>query len=110
MKREVFTHINEEKRTVVSVIKVDDETGDYRKFTGKAKCAPEDNFDLETGKKLSLARAWLKYDEAELKEILANREACVELLEILDKEVEKRQAIRHRTISKIEKLEESLKD
>ena len=33
-------------------------------YVGVAKCSPEDKFDLETGKKIALARAQVKYHAA----------------------------------------------
>ena len=50
------------------------------------------------------------YSEKQKLGFIAARKLFFTQNEILDEEVEKRQAIRHRTISKIVKLEESLKD
>ena len=36
-------------------------------YKGKAKCAPEDTFDLEYGKKLAARRAQEKYENAKLR-------------------------------------------
>lgn len=64
MKYQIKTYVNEEKKIVVTSIY------DFnKKYTGKAKCSDEDKFDLNIGKQISLKRAWIKYDEAKLKEI-----------------------------------------
>lgn len=64
MKYQIKTYINKEKRTVVTSIY------DFnKKYIGKAKCSKDDEFDLNIGKQISLKRAWIKYDEAKLKEI-----------------------------------------
>ena len=50
--KEINTYVNEEKGTVACVIKVNGLLG-YNKFVRKAKCLPEDKFDVELGKKLA---------------------------------------------------------
>ena len=63
-------YINEEKRTVVCKIISDCYTlYPYKTFVGKAKCDPEDKFDVEKGKKIAKLRAYTKYNKNELKDI-----------------------------------------
>ena len=40
-------------------------------FVGKAKCSPEDTFDVETGKKIAFKRAYKKYVAAKKKVLTA---------------------------------------
>lgn len=40
-------------------------------FVGKAKCSPDDTFDVETGKKIAFKRAYKKYVAAKKKAITA---------------------------------------
>lgn len=62
--KEIESYVNEDKRTVVTTIRVEDYMGDIdAKFTGKAKCSPEDKFDEKMGKKISKQRAWIKYNK-----------------------------------------------
>lgn len=63
------TYVDELKKTVVTVIYKDLGFGEFKKIVGKSKCAPEDIFDQEFGKKLSSTRAWLKEKEFERKEL-----------------------------------------
>ena len=70
-------YVNEEKKVVVCVLIVTDEIlnklhkyglaeeyfpyeSDVRKYTGVARCAPEDEFDVEYGKRLAEYRASYK--------------------------------------------------
>lgn len=62
--KEIESYVNENKRTVVTTIKVKDYMGDIdAKFIGKAKCSPEDKFDEKIGKKISKQKAWIKYNK-----------------------------------------------
>lgn len=115
MKKSVKTYVNEEKGVVVTkIIEVtkgfnffDDI---YDVYQGKAKCSPEDKFDVETGKKLSLARAWLKYDEAKLKDIREEKEDLEqELSELTKLELDQIELI-ERTQRRIEELTDSVED
>lgn len=69
IKKNVKTYVNEKKKTVVTVIEAYIEIPEngstfFKKFVGKAKCSPEDKFDVEIGKKISKNRAWIKYNDA----------------------------------------------
>ena len=59
-----------------------------RRYCGKAKCHPEDTFDVEKGKEIAKARAMQKYDEAKLMAFqrIANRVS--DLLDRMDRAVE----------------------
>jgi hypothetical protein len=59
--------IDEEKRTVVAM-----STFAGKVITGVARCAPEDEFNIEAGKKLAAARCSVKIAEKRLK----RAEAC----------------------------------
>jgi hypothetical protein len=54
--------IDEEKRTIVAM-----STFAGKVVTGVARCAPGDEFDIETGKKIAAARCSLKIAEKRLK-------------------------------------------
>ena len=69
-------------------------------YTGKAKCSPEDKFDIELGKKISLTRAWLKYnvsrakclqEEAKFisKELINNKREMQKQLDLIEKNEDK---------------------
>lgn len=111
--------INEDKKTVVTVIYetfADEEDiffldkPIYAKFTGKAKCSPEDTFDIELGKKLSLARAWLKRDMAYRKYLDEQIEEAQNTLDNLEKEEEEITNKIEATIAKIEELADSTEE
>ena len=38
-------------------------------FVGKAKCSPDDTFDVEKGKKIAFKRAYMKYTAVKMKTI-----------------------------------------
>lgn len=92
-------YVNKEKRTVVCVLECDEFSAvdfvernhsirgeyfahDYKKyvmpmrFEGKAKCAPEDEFDEELGKLIAFDRAKAKYDRA----LMSNTRNLIEML------------------------------
>lgn len=54
--------VNEAKKTAVCVLEVEDLLGSWNslRFTGKAKCSPEDQWNEETGKKIAYSRAYIK--------------------------------------------------
>lgn len=110
MSKKINTYVNEEKRVVVSVIVEEDEYGFMHKYTGKAKCSKEDVFDINVGKKLSLARAWLKYDYSELKSIQETKEFLSNMIEDLQNEEIKQNEQIKRTLNKIEELCDSIED
>ena len=59
--------VKEDERVVVCIMSVwNDEYTNPRKFrfSGVAKCSPEDTFDEETGKKIAQRRALLKFKKA----------------------------------------------
>lgn len=69
--KEIESYVNEDKRTVVTTIRIKDYMGDIdANFIGKAKCSPEDKFDEKIGKKISKLASKAKqmyeeYDEYE---------------------------------------------
>lgn len=54
--------VNEEKKTVVCILEVEYLLGSWEslRFTGKAKCSPDDQWDVETGRKIAYSRAYIK--------------------------------------------------
>lgn len=61
-------------------------------FIGKAKCSPDDTFDVETGKKIAFKRAYKKYVAAKKKALVAfveeNKKVTEEFLKATDKLVD----------------------
>lgn len=111
MWKEFKTYINPEKRTVVTTIKERDFFNDnLEKYTGKSKCSPEDNFDIELGKRLSLSRAWLKYDECKLKFIQKEKSLIEDKLQYLKNEESQIMDIIDRTLDRIENLVNSTEE
>lgn len=102
--KEINTYVNEEKGTIACVIKVNRLLG-YNKFVGKAKCLPEDKFDVELGKKLASARAYQKYDEAKLRYLWKKRDNMQKILDEIDADIERQEEILDRTIDRRIKLE-----
>lgn len=114
-KKVVKTYIDEDKKVVVTKIKVrdfcfDDFFMEERNYTGKAKCSPEDIFDVELGKKISLTRAWLKYDTARLKELQEINTMLNEKLIENKRELEKQTNLVERTKNKIIELTDSVEE
>lgn len=77
-------------------------------FVGKAKCSPDDVFDIEKGKKIAFKRAFAKYTRAKNRELtrfkswlVSNNEAFVK---VIDKLLEKYEATENRRYVEIEKL------
>jgi len=62
---EIFYRENEKKRTVVAVIK-----HALGKVVGKAKCCPEDMFDVEYGRQLARLRAEEKLEKLKVRSAL----------------------------------------
>ncbi len=58
-------------------------------FIGKAKCSPDDTFDVETGKKIAFKRAYKKYVVAKKKAITAFLEENNKLVNELNDTVQK---------------------
>lgn len=121
MEKEIYTYVNEEKKTVTTVLKVwglydchhymndfSFITYEYKKFVGRAKCLPEDKFDIELGKKLSKARAYQKYDEAKLRCLWKKRDNMQRILDEIDADIEKQEAILDRTVKNRINLESEL--
>lgn len=105
MWKEFKTYINPEKRTVVTIIKERNFFEDNLcKYIGKSKCSPEDNFNIELGKRLSLARAWLKYDEDKLKFIQKEKSLTEDRLQYFKNEESKIMDIIDKTLDRIENL------
>ncbi len=114
-KKVVKTYIDEDKKVVVTKIKVrdfcfDDFFMEERTYTGKAKCSPEDTFDVELGKKISLARAWMKYDVAKLKELQEINTMLNKDLMKNQKEIDKQIDLIDRTENKINELVDSTEE
>lgn len=110
MSKKIKTYINEEKKVVVTVIIEEDEYGFIHKYTGKAKCSSEDEFNVEFGKKLSLSRAWLKYDYSELKSVQETIEFLNQMIsELKVEETTYNQKIEN-TLKKIKTLCDSTED
>lgn len=107
--KEINTYVNEEKGTIACVIKVNGLLG-YNKFVGKAKCLPEDKFDVELGKKLASARAWQKYDEAKLRQMWTIRDEIQKEIDKIDERIEKQEARLDKTIDKRIKIELELEN
>lgn len=84
------TYINEEKRTIVCKITTkSDFIYPYKTFIGKSKCDPEDEFNIEKGKKLAKLRAILKYDKDNLKNIRIEKTEYEKVLkQLIKKELE----------------------
>ena len=65
----------------------------HKKYVGKAKCAPEDTFDYEFGKKLAYDRAlkkWFKAKKSFLEEKCFQYQRTIDLLEVEKRELKKK--------------------
>jgi len=58
---------------------------DYNYYVGVAKCAPEDDFDIEYGKKLALTRAKIKRSKAMNREVIRVINKLKKSTELLEK-------------------------
>ena len=68
------------------------------RFSGVAKCSPEDTFDAETGKKIAQRRALIKFKKACIKTNKATLRLCQGAKSEIELEIEKH----GRAISKIQ--------
>lgn len=87
--KNVKTYVNEEKKTVTTVIEAcikmpETDTEFFKRFVGKAKCAPEDKFDVEIGKKISKNRAWIKYNDGCIKILDKEMDELMDFENVLD--------------------------
>jgi hypothetical protein len=77
-------------------------------YVGKAKCCPEDTFDVEVGKKIAFKRAFAKYTKAKHRELSKFRNWLVKnndaFINTIDKLLMKYDATEKRRYTEVEYL------
>lgn len=79
-----------------------------KQYKGVARCAPDDDFELEFGKKLAAARCELKIHKDRAKEHLTEANARQETARFFRREADRQMDLFEREQNKVEELERKI--
>lgn len=92
--------VNEEKKTVVCILEVEGllDSWESLRFSAKAKCSPDDQWNVETGRKIAYSRAYIKMKKC----IIRMKQEWIQSLKIKQVLIENKIASLERSIERNE--------